>query len=77
MDSRAGPNPEIAPTRFVRSTSDRSASPATAGAQDRWIDDNAEDLSRLYQHLHSHPELSLKEVETARQSATTGPGAAG
>jgi amidohydrolase len=36
---------------------------------DPWIDEHLEELVGLYRHLHSHPELSFKEVETARRVA--------
>jgi hippurate hydrolase len=34
-----------------------------------WIEQHADDLIRLYQHLHAHPELSFQERETARRLA--------
>jgi amidohydrolase len=42
---------------------------AGARAEDRWIGDHLEELTALYKHLHTHPELSLHEVETARRIA--------
>jgi amidohydrolase len=40
----------------------------TRGA-DPWIESHLEELAGLYRHLHSHPELSYKEVETSRRIA--------
>jgi amidohydrolase len=37
--------------------------------KDAWIDSHLEELVGLYQHLHSHPELSFKEVDTAKRVA--------
>src|SRR5262245_54579375 len=45
------------------------ALPGPTPAQDPWIEAKAEELSGLYRHLHGHPELSLREVETARRIA--------
>lgn len=42
---------------------------AGARAEDRWIGDHLEELTALYKHLHTHPELSLHEVETAHRIA--------
>jgi hippurate hydrolase len=39
-----------------------------AGADD-WIDGQMPRLLELYRHLHAHPELSFREVETARRMA--------
>ncbi len=44
---------------------------ASAGARagDAWFDDHEAELLGLYKHLHSHPELSYKEVATAARVA--------
>jgi amidohydrolase len=34
-----------------------------------WIEAQLPDLVALYEHLHAHPELSLREVETAKRMA--------
>ena len=34
-----------------------------------WIEDNVDELVVLYRHLHSHPELSFDECETAKRLA--------
>jgi amidohydrolase len=36
---------------------------------DRWFAAHSDELVHLYQHLHSHPELSFKEVNTAKRIA--------
>src|SRR5512142_626517 len=38
-------------------------------ADDAWFRERREDLLGLYQHLHRHPELSFREVNTARRIA--------
>jgi hippurate hydrolase len=38
-------------------------------SSDPWIRANLDDLVGLYKHLHSHPELSFREVETSRRIA--------
>ena len=46
--------------------------PVSVGLSDeprQWIEQNADPLIGLYQHLHSHPELSFEECETARRLA--------
>lgn len=43
--------------------------PSRARSADPWIDRALPELSTLYRHLHTHPELSFKEVETARRIA--------
>ncbi|WP_435006168.1 M20 metallopeptidase family protein [Tundrisphaera lichenicola] len=40
-----------------------------ASEKDAWFDKNREELIALYQHFHSHPELSYQEVETAQRLA--------
>lgn len=40
-----------------------------AGADADWLEANLDDLTRLYRHLHTHPELSYQEVETAKRVA--------
>ncbi len=42
---------------------------AEPAENDPWIASHLEELTGLYRHLHSHPELSFKEVETARRVA--------
>ena len=39
------------------------------GVSDPWIDSQLPELIGLYTHLHTHPELSEREVETARRIA--------
>ncbi len=39
------------------------------GVSDPWIDSHLPELISLYTHLHTHPELSEKEVETAKRIA--------
>jgi amidohydrolase len=41
-----------------------------AAASEAWLDEQAPSLLALYHHLHSHPELSWHEVETARRIAS-------
>ncbi|CAN5743914.1 M20 family metallopeptidase [soil metagenome] len=36
---------------------------------DAWMDQHIEEIVDLYKHLHSHPELSFQETETARHLA--------
>ncbi len=43
--------------------------PAAIHADDGWLDGQIEGLTDLYKHLHAHPELSLREVETAKRIA--------
>jgi hippurate hydrolase len=43
--------------------------PATADGGDAWLDAHLEGFLSLYRDLHSHPELSFKEVETSRRIA--------
>src|SRR5437870_895307 len=40
-----------------------------AGEVGKRIDAEFADLEKLYRHLHSHPELSLQEVQTAARLA--------
>src|SRR4029079_4334874 len=40
-------------------------SPAPGGADDAWVAAQNEDLVDFYQRLHTHPELSYQEVQTA------------
>jgi hippurate hydrolase len=40
-----------------------------AARADSWIDSHQDALLNLYRHLHSHPELSWQEVETAKRVA--------
>src|SRR3954468_18527736 len=42
---------------------------ARADEKDAWFDQHREELVGLYRHLHSHPELSYKEVATAARIA--------
>ena len=42
---------------------------ARADERDVWFDQHREELVGLYRHLHSHPELSYKEVATAARIA--------
>jgi amidohydrolase len=42
----------------------RAASPRDG---DPWVESHLEELLTLYRHLHTHPELSFKEVETAKR----------
>jgi hippurate hydrolase len=42
---------------------------ARAGDAREWVSANMESLVTLYRHLHSHPELSLREKETAARIA--------
>src|ERR1700736_43408 len=42
---------------------------APSAFADDWFDRHQADLLDLYKHLHSHPELSFKEVETAKRVA--------
>jgi hippurate hydrolase len=39
------------------------------GHDESWYDAQKDDLVNLYKHLHSHPELSYREVNTARRVA--------
>ena len=45
------------------------AAAAEPFANDAWFREQREDLVGLYKHLHSHPELSFREVNTARRIA--------
>src|SRR5690348_1893411 len=38
-------------------------------ADDAWFREQRDDLVGLYRHLHAHPELSFREVNTARRVA--------
>ena len=40
-----------------------------APAEDPWVGERLEGLLDLYRYLHAHPELSFREVETARRIA--------
>lgn len=42
---------------------------APARSADPWIESALPELSTLYRHLHAHPELSFKEVETSKRIA--------
>jgi amidohydrolase len=46
----------------------RQSAPAPA-AGDTWIASHIDELDALYKHLHTHPELSFQEHETARRIA--------
>jgi metal-dependent amidase/aminoacylase/carboxypeptidase family protein len=46
-----------------------SASTAAPKDDDGWIDGHLDELVKLYQDLHSHPELSYKEVNTHKHIA--------
>lgn len=46
-----------------------SGAPAEKESVDSWFDSHYQDLSQLYVHLHTHPELSFKEHETAKRIA--------
>ena len=53
-------------------TSTLRAQPERAAAEsgiDPWIAAHRDDLTKLYTHLHLHPELSYQEVETAARIA--------
>ncbi len=43
--------------------------PAATAASPAWLDENLKSLSELYRTLHQAPELSYKEIETARRVA--------
>ncbi|MFY7952299.1 MAG: amidohydrolase, partial [Armatimonadaceae bacterium] len=43
--------------------------PPVLAAIDKQVDTHADDLLNLYTHLHSHPELSLQEKESAARMA--------
>ena len=45
------------------------ASPSLADDGETWYDSHQAELIRLYRHLHTHPELSYKEVETSARIA--------
>src|SRR5512144_1715455 len=45
------------------------AAAAEPFADDAWFRERREDLVGLYKHLHSHPELSFRELNTARRIA--------
>lgn len=45
------------------------ASAGSAAAQDPWTAANRDRLLALYQHLHTHPELSFREVATSAKIA--------
>ncbi|RUL87714.1 amidohydrolase [Tautonia sociabilis] len=45
------------------------APPASPGADSAWLNAELDGLLGLYRHLHSHPELSYHEEETARRIA--------
>jgi hippurate hydrolase len=47
-----------------------SAAQASASDLDRVVETEAPSLEALYRHLHSHPELSFQEKETARRIAS-------
>jgi amidohydrolase len=46
-----------------------TSSMAAPKEDDGWLEAHIEELIALYQYLHSHPELSLKEVNTAKRVA--------
>jgi len=46
-----------------------SLAQAADDATDSWLDGQVPSLMDLYRHLHSHPELSYQEVETAKRIA--------
>ena len=52
----------------------RSAQPELKGVQatatDPWFNSHRAELLELYMNLHTHPELSYREVETAARLAT-------
>ena len=50
--------------------SGRSAVRAEQPPADPWIAEHLKDLLGLYKHLHTHPELSFQEHETAKRMAT-------
>ena len=41
---------------------------AAEDKSDSWFDGNKDMLIKLYEHFHTHPELSYKEFETSRRS---------
>ncbi len=45
------------------------SSPSRADDVKAWLNNNVDDLVKLYQHFHSHPELSFHEKETAARFA--------
>jgi hippurate hydrolase len=45
------------------------AAAADSFADDAWFREQRDDLVGLYKHLHAHPELSFREVNTARRIA--------
>src|SRR3954465_11254742 len=45
-----------------------AAEPA-GGESETWFQANQEELVALYTHLHTHPELSFREVKTAERIA--------
>lgn len=47
----------------------KAKEPPQLAAIDKQIDAQADDLLKLYTHLHSHPELSLQEKESAARMA--------
>src|SRR4051794_26519716 len=51
----------VTPRSNVRS----GPAPSPGGADEAWIAAQSDDLVNLYKHLHTHPELSYQEVETA------------
>ncbi|MBM4002590.1 MAG: amidohydrolase, partial [Planctomycetes bacterium] len=60
--------PQTALTRAVGLPAAHAAEPRVGPIRD-WARSNLPDLLGLYRHLHSHPELSLKEKETAERFA--------
>ncbi|HEX8202516.1 MAG TPA: amidohydrolase [Isosphaeraceae bacterium] len=46
-----------------------AAGPTPTEGADPWVEGHLEELLGLYRHLHTHPELSFREVETSRRIA--------
>ena len=64
--------PFAAATTFFAAAAKPESAPANAqppGSPDPWITANLNELVSLYTHLHTHPELSLQEVETSKRIA--------
>lgn len=62
------PHPWLAPLALLALVPG-SAAAAEPFAEDAWFCERREDLVGLYKHLHRHPELSFREVNTARRIA--------
>ncbi len=59
----------VAMAAFPARGQQAASNPPVAPAADPWIEAHRTELDALYKHLHTHPELSFQEHETARRIA--------